>query len=321
MMRFTLRQISAFDAIARCGSVTAAADEVALSQSAMSMALSELEAHLGVALFHRHGKRLTLNANGRALQLKARSLLRLAQDIERIGALEEEPMDGVIRIAASSTIGAYYLPEFCKSFMDAYPGVRISVSVASLGDVMEKVCSLAVDCGFVESPCNRPTIQVSRLGEDNLTIFAAPDHPIAQVNQVSADDLRAQKWVMREANCSTRSTLTLAIGQGAEPLNIVYETSSYDGVKRMVRAGLGIGCLSEVAIAEEIRRGDLVAINVVDLELKRPLIMLRPTGLRPRRVVETFADHVEAIATKSENERTAARRDTDTGVKRIAAVA
>src|SRR5437868_6251316 len=107
-MRFSLKQIAVFDAVARLGSVSRAAEEVALSQSAASMALKELEDSLGAQLFHRHGRKLILNENGRRLQPKAHSLMRLAGEI---GTPESEDLDGTLRVAASTTVGNYVLPE------------------------------------------------------------------------------------------------------------------------------------------------------------------------------------------------------------------
>src|SRR5438067_13369729 len=101
-MRISLRQVAVFDAVARTGSVSRGALEVALSQSAASMALKELEDALGVVLFHRHGRKLSLNENGRRLQPMARSLLTQAREIERISPGED--LSGVLRIAACDCI-------------------------------------------------------------------------------------------------------------------------------------------------------------------------------------------------------------------------
>src|SRR5579871_3738181 len=113
-MHFSLRQIKVFDAVARLGSLSRAAEEVALSQSAASMALKELEDNLGTKLFHRHGRRLLLNENGRRLRPKAHSLLLLAAEITQP---HSDELEGMLRIAASSSVGNYVLPECSAAFL------------------------------------------------------------------------------------------------------------------------------------------------------------------------------------------------------------
>ncbi|TAK99913.1 MAG: LysR family transcriptional regulator, partial [Rhodospirillaceae bacterium] len=135
-MHFSLKQIALFDAIVRMGSLSRAAEEVALSQSAASMALKELEDSLGTKLFHRQGRKLILNENGRRLQPKAHSIILLAAEITQP---ETKELEGMLRIAASTTVGNYVLPECSAAFLSRHPKVRLVISTATINETVERV--------------------------------------------------------------------------------------------------------------------------------------------------------------------------------------
>ena len=128
IVHFSLRQIAVFDAIVRVGSLSGAAREVALSQSAASMALKELEENLGSKLFHRHGRKLILNENGRRLQPKAHSLMLLAAEIRKP---ETEELEGMLRVAASATVGNYALPNVLLHSSIVTPKCRLRLLQAA----------------------------------------------------------------------------------------------------------------------------------------------------------------------------------------------
>src|SRR5262249_42932400 len=136
-MKITLRQMAVFDAITRLGSVSLAAREVALTQSAASMALRDLERNLGGEPFHRHRKRLVLNDAGRRLRPRVRSVLLGARDIEL--SADAGGHQGALLVGASSTIGHYLLPAICDGFMRDHPGVSIALTVLPAVDIIKGV--------------------------------------------------------------------------------------------------------------------------------------------------------------------------------------
>ena len=134
-MRLTLRQIIAFEAIARTGSVTRACEELSSSQSALSASLRDLESVLGANLFDRRGKRLVLNDAGRRLQPRATSLLRQLREFESASA--DSTLKGSLVVGGSTTIGTYLLPEVCGAFIEAHPEVRLELIVGRDGHVRD----------------------------------------------------------------------------------------------------------------------------------------------------------------------------------------
>jgi len=274
-MRITLRQLAVFEAIARHGSVSRGAEEVALSQSAASMALKELESGLRMTLFHRSGKQLALNENGRRIQPMVRSLLAQAREIEHHGPPQE--MSGVLRVGASTGIGSYLLGATCAAFARQFPLVRLKLQVAYSGEVIRRVESMACDFGLIESPCNRATLNVESLAEEELVVVAAPGHPLTSAARVTPADLRAAAWCLGDIDSYTRQMVTLGLGQGG--LTILLESNSLAAVKSAVLAGMGLGCISRGAVAQELASGALTALRVEGLPLRRTLSLIYPKGI------------------------------------------
>ena len=293
-MRFTLKQLRVFEAVSRLGGVSAAANEIALSQSAASAALSELEAALGLKLFNRHGKRLQLNENGRRLMVRARSLLNQAAEIERASMSENAALGGVLRLASTPELSRNYLAAIAAEFLIAHPLVRITVSVVSPTQVLDQVADIAVEVGFVDIPCNRTGYIVEQLGEDVMQIVASPTHPLAQREEISLAELQEQTWVLRERNGGARSLLTIALGQvRPDHLRISLEANDDELIRRAVIAGAGLGYLTAKTVKNELATGALVALRT-DLSMRAPLMMVMSEGVYRDSLVPAFVDFARA---------------------------
>jgi DNA-binding transcriptional LysR family regulator len=292
-MRFTLKQLVVFEAVGRLGSVSRAAAEIPLSQSAASTALSELEGALGLPLFNRRGRRIGLNDNGRRLMVQARSLLNQAADIDRAGRPAPAELQGVLRVAATPQIAKACLAEVCAGFLTSHPKVRLGLSVQESSQVLDQVADIAVDLGFIDVPCNRSGLVAEQVGEDELAVAAAPGHPLAGRGRVGRDQLRASAWVLREVGSSIRSPLTMALGQGDPALRIALEANDDEVLRRAVIAGAGLGCMPARALARDVAAGALVALDT-DLDLRTLRIMVTARGLDPGRLAPAFAELAKA---------------------------
>lgn len=288
MLRFTLKQMAVFDAVARLGSVSKAAEEIALSQSAASMALKELEDNLGTQLFHRHGRRLTLNENGKRLRPQAHSLLLMAEEIAQPRKTE---LEGMLRVGASTTVGTYFLPDCVTDFLRRYPKVQIQLVVAGIVETTDRVEAMSVHLGLIDSMCNRNTIQTEPVGIDRAVIFAASDHPLARRQAVSIEDLRAAKWCLRESPSMTRTHLSEALDIGGLR-NVRFEATGFEAVKTAIKAGLGLGFGSYHSIAEEVACGELSVIEADFVTFERRFTMLTPKQVYQSALPMAFAQHL-----------------------------
>lgn len=266
----TLRQLEIFVAVANREHVTAAANAVHLSQSAVSTALAELADRLGGPLFERVGRRIVCNDRGRKLAEDATDLLLRASDLVH-HYNHGEILKGSLRIGASSTIGTYLLPELIGTFVAAHPEVDINLEIGNTEAIEDQLRSQQLDLAFIEGPSHHPQIAATPWRTDELLVFAASDHKLAKRRQLSVDDLTAERWIMREPGSGTRSVFEDALRSHDVQLHAALTFGSSEAVKQGVRTGLGLGCLSELAVRREVASGDFVALKVKGLDLQRRL--------------------------------------------------
>ena len=174
MLHLTLRQLEIFCAVAQAGTTVAAAEAVALSQSATSAALQQLESGLGVPLFERVGKRLVLNDAGRALLPQALAVLEQTRGIEQAFSAKAANMPVRLRVAASTTIGTYALPQVLARLARSHPLVRVDLQIANTQEVGEAVQALEVDLGLIEGSSHWQGLEVEPWLSDELVIVASP---------------------------------------------------------------------------------------------------------------------------------------------------
>lgn len=286
-VRLTLRQLEVFVAVARGGTTRAAAEQVSRSQSAASNALSELEAVLGVQLFDRVGKKLVINENGRALLPKAAGMVEQAIETE---ALFTTAHAAPLRLASSYTIGEYLLPGLIARWKDSHPRSHVRVKIANTHDVFESVASFVADIGFIEGSHTHPELTVRRWRSDELVIVAAPAHPLAG-RRVTSRQLQNETWVLREPGSGTREASDRWLIPSLAEVEVELELGSNEAVKRAVAAGIGLGCLSRLAVQEAIAEGWLTELSTTLPEMQRTLSIVLHRSKKLGVAAEDFLQH------------------------------
>ena len=269
-MRISLRQLEVFVTSARAGSGSAAALQLAMSQSAASSALAELESQLGEPLFNRVGKRLQLNENGRYLLPKAEALLEGANEIEhsfRTGI----PVR--LRLAASMTIGNDVLPGLAAAFLRAEPHSRLEIAIANSHDAVAAVLGFRADFGLIEAPCHDSRVIAEPWLADQMLVFCRADHVLAN-QQARPEDLRAAAWILREPGSGSREITETALAPHLGNLNSVLELGSAEAIIAAVATGLGIACLSRRTLTERLARGELAEIRLPWAQLNRRFYLI-----------------------------------------------
>ncbi len=255
-MHITLRQLDVFAEVLKSGSTTQASQRLALSQSAVSAALTDLENQLGVKLFDRVGKRLVVNEHGRLLYPRVVALLDQALEIEQL--FHEDK--GAIRVYASSTIGNYILPEVIARYRKSWPDLPLEMNVGNSQDVINAVADFRVDVGLIEGPCHSAEIIAEPWLEDELVVFAAPDSPLAR-QPVTLGALAAAPWILREKGSGTREIVDYLLLAHLPQFHLEMELGNSEAIKHAVRHGLGISCLSRRVIADQLQSGLLVEVH------------------------------------------------------------
>ena len=271
-MRYTLRQLEVFLATARFENVTRAATELAMSQSAASGSLRELESQFDVKLFDRVGKRLRLSELGQQLRPQAESLLEQARTLEH--ALGGEDVIGRLQVGATLTIGNYIAVNMIADFRQRHPQADIALRVANTETIAAQVASFDLDMGLIEGELQHADLDSLHWRGDELVVFAAPDHPLAKANALSDADLLALPWIVREHGSGTRQAFERAMHGILTDLDIAMELQHTEAIKRAVEAGLGAGCLSRVCLVDAFSRGSLVPLAVPDRDFRREWFLI-----------------------------------------------
>ena len=265
LLRLSLRQLQIFVAVAQSGSTSAASEAIALSQSATSAAVNELERMLSLQLFDRTGRRLLLNDNGRALLPRALRMLEDASDIERMARNADQQLQS-LRIGASTILGNHVLPALLARFFGSSPAAaphwQSSVAIGNTEDICAQVAAFSLDIGLVEGHCHHPQLAAQPWLHDELVLVAAPGgaQGLDPREPTSLEQLRAAVWLLRESGSGTRETGDLAILPQLHAYRRVIELGSSEAIQQAAAAGLGIACLSRWVVQDFLREGRLVEL-------------------------------------------------------------
>lgn len=278
----SLRQLEIFLAIAAQGSTTRAAAKIALSQSATSNALAELEQRLGVQLFDRVGKRLVLNDAGRHLQPRAQLLLAQALALDDLFGSTE----GRLAIGASTTIGNYMLPSLLGRAGDVQPCRR--VEIANTEVIAGLVARCELDIALVEGWTQHPDLKLTHWRDDEMVVVASAGSEWMG----STEGLAAMPWIMREKGSGTRSVVEREFPELSAGV-VRLELGSSEAIHHAVLAGLGVSCLSWQVVGRSIQSGELVRL-VPERSIRRPLYILRHRQRPDTAAVTAFMRLIEA---------------------------
>ncbi|MDB6089755.1 MAG: transcriptional regulator, LysR family [Gammaproteobacteria bacterium] len=273
-----LRHLSVFHGIAKAGSVNAAARLLHTSQPAVSRELRTLEDRLGVPLFDRLPRGMRLTEAGRMLLGYAERIFGLEQAAERAMRELADLEGGELAIGASNTLGTYLLPPFVAAFHIRYPKVSLNLDIRNTQEVVRGVLDLHFALGFVEGRVRDESLEVKEFRRDRILAVVAPGHCLAKASAPSVQSLAATASILREPGSGTREIVERAFARHRLQPRRGLQISSSEAVKRAALEGGGVGWISEVCVAEELRTGRLVALRTPRLSLERPLYSLRLRG-------------------------------------------
>jgi len=296
-MAITFRQLEIFIAVAETKQVTRAAKNLYLTQSAVSMALSELESQLSGPLFDRHGRSLLLNDRGRYLLPLAKEIIYQVVNVESMLTEQRNSVAGSLKVVASSTIGNYVLPYLIGSFMRLHPEAHIDMLVANTLIAEKMVQKGEADLGFVEGGIGVDSLRAVPWFEDELAIVVSPSHPLGQKEVFNIpDDLRETKWVMREEGSGTAEIFTKKLGRHADILQVVTTLGHTEAIKKAVESGAGAACLSQLTVCREAEQGWLKILPIEGLNMRRQLRIIQHKEKVITRLMDEFLSFCEVIS-------------------------
>ena len=264
-------QLFIFYMVARLQSFSKAAQELSISQPAVSIQVRELENSLGTSLLHRMRRELRLTETGEAVFSYTQRIFALADEMHSVVRDIQGLHSGRLTIGSSTTPGEYILPWLIGKFRQRHTGIQVSLTIANTQAVIDQIYAHELDMGMAGSPVNLKGLASFPYVLDRIVVIAAPSHPLAQQDEVNMRDLRKYDFIMREPGSATRKTAEdLFSARRVEP-RVTMELGSNEAIKRAVAAGLGLGILSEFAITPDVAAGLIQVLEVNRWDCNRQL--------------------------------------------------
>lgn len=269
-MNVNLHLLRFFVAVVEHGGFTRAAEALHVSQPAVSRGVRELEGQIGAPLLERVGREIALTIAGQRLIGHARALFAseraMAEEIAALKGLER----GVLRIAASTTIAAYCLPDILGAYHARYPAVELHLTSANTQTVVQMLGDRAIDIAMVEGPVSEPGLISERWLADELVLIAPPAHPLAnRLAPLTGADVAEATFILREHGSGTREVSLEALSRVEARPQHVLEISSGEAIVRMVAAGMGLAMVSRYVAANHLALGLVVPIRLEGLDARR----------------------------------------------------
>lgn len=271
------------------------AEELHMTQPAVSQYIKALEETVGTRLLERSNKFVRMNKAGEVVYQHAKEILALYAKMQRSLDDLTNHAKGPIAIGASYTFGEYILPKVIVQLKKQYPDIHPAITIQNTKDIVEQVATHQLDVGIIEGPCHDKKLQLEVIFEDRMYIVASPEHPLVGKEEVRLVDLAEETWILREKGSGTRQAAdNLFELHGFKPKGTVLEFGSNQLIKESVEAGLGISLLSSWAFEKEKRNGYIEIIPVAELPFKRDFSLVTQT-LYQTKVLETFIHTVKTV--------------------------
>lgn len=290
-MNITLRQLRVFSAVARHLSFTRAAEELCLTQPAVSMQVKQLENQLDVPLFEHLGKKIFLTEMGKEVYHYSRSILQQIDELQGVLNSMKGLGKGRLKISVASTAN-YFIPVLLAGFCQRYPGVTVSLDVTNRETLLTQLADNEVDLVVMGQPPEDMDLGYEAFLENPLVIVAPPEHPLAREKKIPLKRLEQEVFLVREPGSGTRIAMERFFAQHDVRITTGMEVGSNEAIKQSVQAGLGLGLLSRDTVEMELALGRLVILHVAEFPIMRYWYVVNRHGKRLSVVAQAFKDYL-----------------------------
>ena len=288
-----LRHLVTFCAVVDRGSFSSAAEDLGISQPAVSAQIRSLEERLGQRLLDRSGRRVTLTEAGQVLESNARRMIALEAELEREMGEVGEQIVGRLQLGSSTGPGEVLLPRLLGKFRQAHPDVTVSLVVHDTQTICDRVLDGELELGIVGAARAQRGLEYAPFLRDELVVIAPPDHPLASRTSIGLDELARLPLLMQQRGSGVRAVLEEALraaGVRLQDLDIAMELGLQQSVKAAVLDGLGLTVISRLTVDPEVADGRLVALDIDGHELARDFSVVRAAGRTPTRLTTAFLE-------------------------------
>lgn len=289
----TLRYLEVFLELARTPNMRDVAARMFVSQAAVSSALRDFEAELGVELFDRAGRGIRLNEKGRLLEIRLAPLYNQLRNV--LSLVSEDGLMGKVHVGASATLADSVIPQILYDMRMRYAHVEIECQSGNTSEIVQQVENGKLDIGFVEGEVQNMGVTVTPLAHEQLVVVSADAEFAAHSRQIS--DLMCAMWLLREAGSGTRETLLRQLTPlGLRP-NIFLELEHTDAIKQVLRNPGTLSCMSPRVVEREVLAGELFVVPIMDVCFERMFYRVEHKDSTPSKLRDVLAEAVEARLT------------------------
>jgi len=268
MSHFTLRQLQVFSAVARHLSHSRAADELHLSQPAVSMQIKQLEQSIGLPLFDQVGKQIHLTEAGHEMVIYSRNI---AQQLEEMDAVFDEMKGmerGKLNISLVSTAN-YFMPKLLAKFIQLHPNIQVNLFVANRDAVIKQLVENVADLAITGQPPEGVEMVSESFMQNPLVVIAAPNHPLANVSNIQPEQLANETFLLREQGSGTRGVMERFFTSNHLAMPGSMEMHTNEAIKQSVQAGMGLSITSLHGIELKLETNRLVILDVANFPIMR----------------------------------------------------
>ncbi|MBU1394850.1 MAG: LysR family transcriptional regulator [Gammaproteobacteria bacterium] len=295
MRRLTLRQFRVFEAVARHLSFSRAAEELHLSQPAVSMQVRGIETILGMRLTEQVGKKIFLTEAGREVLHASQSITARLDDLQANLAQLRSIDTGCLNIASTSTVNAV-ATDILARFRGRHPGVAIHLDVSNRAAVLDQLVGNRIDLAIMGQVPDGLGLEATRFMDNPLVVIAPPDHPLTRKKRISVRELAAESFLVREAGSGTRGAMERFFAARELEIRSSMEMSSNEAIKQAVQAGLGLGILSLQTLEMELALKRLAVLNVDGFPIMRHWYIVHRADKRLSPSAQAFKEFVLGTA-------------------------
>jgi DNA-binding transcriptional LysR family regulator len=293
-MNVTLRQLKVFEAVARHLNYTRAAEELFLSQPAVSMQIKQLEDAIGQPLFEQMGKKVFLTEAGKEVYSYSLSIASELNEMEMVLEEMKGLHQGKLTLAVASTAN-YFVPTLLGVFIERHKGVTVDIDVTNRENLLKALAANSIDFAIMGHPPDGLELEAHMFMDNPLVVLAPPDHPLAGHHNIPTEKLRSETFIERERGSGTRLARERFFAEhGVDSFDETMEMSSNEAIKQAVQAGLGLGVLSLHTLEVELMLKRLVVLDVEDFPIMRHWYIVQRQGKRFSAIAQAFKEFVLA---------------------------
>lgn len=294
----TMHQLSVFEAVARHGNFTRAAEELYMAQPTVSVQIKKLTETIGLPLFEQVGNHVRVTETGRELQTAYReifqALVKVEDRLSSIRGLES----GRLWLAASTT-GKYFAPRMLAAFVQQHPGIDVSLQIHNRQTLLERLADNADDLYLFADPPGNVEVVVQQILPNPMVVFARSDHVLANQKRIPFERLAQEPFLMREPGSGTRTVAEEVFSRHGLQPQVRMELSTNEAIKQAILAGLGVSIMSRYTLGLEVEHDHLVTLDVDGFPLERHWYFVYPIGKQLSVVAQAFMDftreHVQEL--------------------------